>query len=86
VIAGDAGVVIVDFAVTSAPVVELGAGNADPSHDLQLGKAGALAAPSVDEVNHLISNVMRGPAQVSYETAFLGFFFAKIRRFPFVSR
>jgi hypothetical protein len=60
VVAGDEAVVLVGFAVAFAPVVILGAADAQPVDELQGPKAAALAAPCVDEVDHLVSDVVRG--------------------------
>ena len=61
VVAGDEAVVFVGFAVAFAPVVILGAADAQPVDEPQGPKAAALAAPCVDEVDHLVSDVVRGP-------------------------
>ncbi len=61
VIARNPGVVLVGFPITSPPVVELGAGNAHPTHDPQGREPGALVTPLVDEINHVVSGVMRSP-------------------------
>jgi len=61
VVAGDEAVVLVGFAVAFAPVVILGAADAQPVNEPQGPKAAALAAPFFDEVDHLVSDVVRGP-------------------------
>ena len=61
VIARNAGVVLVGFAIAQLPVEELGAVDAEPADKALLRKLRFLG-PGGDEVNDLIAQIMRNPA------------------------
>jgi hypothetical protein len=61
VVAGDAGVVFVDFAEALFPVVELAGGQSDPLEEATSRQFG-LVAPVADEVDDGVAGVVGRPA------------------------
>jgi hypothetical protein len=55
------GVVFIDFAVASLPVVELAGGDADPGEEAAQGDVG-FVGPGADEIDELIAAVVGDPA------------------------
>jgi hypothetical protein len=62
-VAGDLAVVLVDFAVTVLPVVELASAQAEPTQEPTRWKLRA-AGPMLDVVDDLITRVMGNPGSV----------------------
>ena len=60
VVAGDAGVVLVDLAVTLAPLVKLAGADADPQQEGENGDAG-LGGPGVDEIDDGVAGIGGNP-------------------------
>jgi len=63
VVAGNAGVVFVDFAEAAFPVVELAGGEFDPVEEATSREFG-LVAPVADEVDDGVAGVVGRPASV----------------------
>jgi hypothetical protein len=63
VVAWYPGIVLVDFAVTFLPVVELAGAQLDPVEEAAVGDLG-LIAPAADEVDELVAALVGNPASV----------------------
>ena len=78
-VAGDLAVVLVDFAVTVLPVVELAGAQAKPTQKPTRWKLGAVG-PMLDVVDDLITRVMGNPGPVQGSPSDLGVTRRPLRR------